>query len=256
MENISVVIITSNEEKNIGRCIDSVKKIADEIIVLDSFSEDKTVEIARQKGAIVEQQEFRGYIEQKNLALDIASYPYVLSLDADEMPDEILVNSILEEKSHFLHKAYRMNRCTNYCGQYIRHGVWYPDKKLRLFDKRIARWGGINPHDKVELNASYPVKHLKGDILHFSYSSIEEHIAQNNKLSSIAAYSLLQRAKRTSRVKFLINPLWSFFLGYFLRLGLLDGLYGFVIAVNVAHFTFLKHVKLYQLQRAALQKQT
>jgi glycosyltransferase involved in cell wall biosynthesis len=255
MENLSVVIITYNEEKNIGRCIDSIRAIADEIIILDSYSEDKSVEIAEQKGAIVKQKKFEGFIEKKNSVLEIASNPYVLSLDADEIPDEVLINSILEAKKQFTHKAYSMNRCTSYCGRFIRHGIWYPDKKLRLFDKTVARWGGINPHDKVELSGSYPVKHLKGDILHFSYNSIEEHIAQNNKLSSMAASSLLQQGKRTSKMKFLVNPIWAFFLDYFLRLGLLDGFYGFVIAINIAHFTFLKHVKLYRLQQGTLQKQ-
>jgi glycosyltransferase involved in cell wall biosynthesis len=252
MEYLSVVIITYNEEKNIGRCIDSVRRIADEIIVLDSFSADKTVEIAEQKGAIVKQKKFEGFIEKKNSALEFANYPYVLSLDADEIPDEVLVNSILEVKYQFTHKAYSMSRCTNYCGRFIRHGTWYPDTKLRLFDKRVARWGGINPHDKVELSASFPVKHLKGDILHFSYNSIEEHITQNNRLSSMAASSLLQQGKRTNQAKFLFNPIWAFFVDYFLRLGLLDGFYGFVIAINVAHYTFLKHVKLYRLQQATL----
>ncbi|HEX4850049.1 MAG TPA: glycosyltransferase family 2 protein, partial [Puia sp.] len=175
MEKLSVVIITFNEEHTIGRCIESAKEIADEIVVLDSFSKDKTVEIANSKGAKVSQQKFAGYIEQKNDALALASFPFVLSLDADEAVDEVLRQSILQVKPTFSSPAYSMNRCTNYCGQFIRHGSWYPDRKLRLFDKRIAKWGGINPHDKIELEKHVSVTHLQGDILHFSYRSVDEH---------------------------------------------------------------------------------
>ena len=127
MEKLSVVIISFNEENNIGRCIDSVKGIADEILILDSYSTDQTVRIATEKGAIVKQQPFNGFIEKKNDALALASSNYVLSLDADEALDQILRESILKAKETFSASAYRMNRCTNYCGQFIRHGSWYPD---------------------------------------------------------------------------------------------------------------------------------
>ena len=249
MNFLSVLIITLNEEKNIARCIDSVRHIADEIIILDCFSTDNTVEIARNMGAIVHQQKFKGYIEQKNCALELASYDFVLSLDADEAIDEKLAQRILEEKEHFNYSAYRMNRCTSYCGRFIRHGLWYPDKKIRLFDRRSAEWGGMNPHDKIKLAGDGMVKHLPGNILHFSYNSIEEHIQQNNKLSSIAAHSLYKTGKRVHWIKLLINPGWAFINGYFFRFGFLDGFYGFVIAVNASHQTFLKYIKLLQLQR-------
>jgi len=254
MNFLSVLIITLNEEKNIARCIDSVEHIADEVIILDCYSTDNTVEIARSKGAIVHQQKFKGYIEQKNCALQLASYDFILSLDADEAIDEKLSHAILKEKEHFTYSAYRMNRCTNYCGRFIRHGLWYPDKKIRLFDRRSAEWGGINPHDKIELTEPCRIKHLCGEILHFSYNSIEEHIQQNNKLSSIAAHSLYKMGKRIRWMKLVINPGWAFINGYFLRLGFLDGFYGFVIAINTAHQTFLKYIKLYHLQRSAIKK--
>ena len=249
MAMLSVVIITFNEETNIGRCIDSVQDIADEIIVLDSFSTDKTVEIAKSKNAIVHQQSFAGYIEQKNCALQLARYPYVLSLDADEAVDQQLIVSIAEEKKEFSAQAYTMNRCSSYCGKFIRHGLWYPDKKLRLFNKSIAAWGGTNPHDKIVMAAPAQTKHLKGDLYHYSYNTIEEHIQQNNRFSTISARSMYEKGKRTNWFRILFNPLWNFILGYFLRLGFLDGSYGFIIAINTAHLTFLKHVKLYQLQK-------
>src|SRR5262245_55788275 len=145
MQPLSVVIITYNEEHNIARCIDSVKTVANEVIVLDSFSTDQTVAIARLHGAIVYQEKFRGYIGQKNLAMQFASHNYILSLDADEALDDKLAASILKAKKSFSSRAYRMNRCTNFCGRFIRHGLWYPDRKIRLFDRRIAKWGGLNP---------------------------------------------------------------------------------------------------------------
>ncbi len=250
MEKISVVIITKNEEKNIGRCIDSVKSVADEILVLDSFSNDQTVAIATERGAIVRQEKFAGYIEQKNRALSLATYNYVLSLDADEALDPLLSSSISKAKEHLSFPAYRMNRCTNYCGQFIRHGSWYPDKKIRLFDRRIAQWGGTNPHDKIEIKEDAEVKQLRGDILHFSYHSISDHVAQNNRFSSISAESLYAMGKKTNLFKIFLNPVWAFLQSYFFRAGFLDGLFGLVIAIQISHLTFLKHLKLYLLLKS------
>jgi glycosyltransferase involved in cell wall biosynthesis len=249
MEKLSVAIITLNEERNIGRCIDSVKNIADEIIVLDSFSGDKTVEIARSKGAKVIQQAFAGYIEQKNDAIRYTSNNYVLCLDADEALDEPLQQSIMQIKNNFTAAGYTMNRCTWYCNKFIRHGSWYPDRKLRLFNKSLAKWGGINPHDKVVFHQPQKTTHIKGDILHYSYNSLEEHEAQNNKFSTIAAESYWQQGKKTGLLKIIVSPCWAFLNSYLFRLGFLDGLYGFIIARNIAQLTFLKHSKLYLLQK-------
>jgi glycosyltransferase involved in cell wall biosynthesis len=255
MHPISAVIITYNEENNIARCLESVHRLADEIIVLDAFSTDRTVEIAKSKGAIVKQRFFSGYIQQKNAAISFASNDYVLSLDADEALDEDLVNSILAAKENFLAAAYSMNRCTNYCGKYIRNGTWYPDKKIRLFNKQAARWGGVDPHDKIELNnTNTVVQHLKGDILHYSFPSLEEHLEKNNKYSSISARALHAKGAKSNWFKILVNPFWAFFHGFIVRLGFLDGFQGFVISINTAHATFLKYIKLYELQQG--QKQT
>src|ERR1700682_6036196 len=193
MEKLSVVIISYNEEKNISRCIDSVTEIADEILILDSNSTDQTIAIAESKGAIVKQEVFKGFIQKKNKAVELASYDYVLSLDADESLDPQLSDSIRKAKENGKSRAYRMNRCTNYCGKFIRHGSWYPDAKIRLFDRRVAYWGGTNPHDKIVLQENISVEHLKGDILHYSYHTIAEHVTQNNKLSTLAAESLFAK---------------------------------------------------------------
>src|SRR3990172_2864038 len=184
MVQLSVVIITFNEEKNIGRCLDSVKTIADEIVVLDSFSTDKTEELCKAKGARFFQHKFDGHIEQKNRAITFAKFPYILSLDADEALSEELKKSILEIKNNFSADGYYMNRLTNYCGQWIYHCGWYPDKKLRLWDSRKGKWGGINPHDKYELFTSdTAARFLTGNILHYSYYSVEEHYVQAQKFS-------------------------------------------------------------------------
>ena len=254
MHPLSVVIITFNEEQNIERCVQSVKAVADEIIVLDSFSTDQTVSIARSLGATVHQEKFRGYIGQKNLAIQLASHNYVLSLDADEALDEKLVASILDVKKDFSCRAYRMNRCTNYCGHFIRHGLWYPDPKIRLFDRRCARWAGMNPHDKIEVDQPFSVGQLSGDILHYSFTTPDDLVWQNNRLSSISAASLYAQGRRSSWFKILARPAWAFMNGYFFRLGFLDRFDGFVIAIHTSHQVFMKYSKLYRLQRSRPKK--
>lgn len=250
MQPISVVIITFNEEQNIARCIRSVSKVADEIVVLDSYSTDRTTEIAAALGATIYREKFRGYIGQKNLAVQLASHHYILSLDADEALDEELTHSILEAKKTLVSRAYRMKRCTNFCGRFIRHGLWYPDRKIRLFDRRVAHWGGLNPHDKVIVQKEFPVCDLRGHLLHYSFNTMEDLIWQNNRLSSIAASTLYSLGRRSNWFRMLVNPSWAFINGYFLRRGFLDGFEGFTIAIHTAHQVFLKYSKLYRLQRS------
>jgi glycosyltransferase involved in cell wall biosynthesis len=249
MKPLSAVIITLNEEDKIGCCIDSLWRVADEIIVLDSFSTDNTVAIAKEKGAIVKQEKFAGYIEQKNRVLKFATHDYILSLDADETLSQELVSSILKAKEEFKSQAYSMNRYNQYCGQFINHGLWYPDRKIRLFDKRIAGWGGMNPHDKIMLSANLKPHLLRGKILHYTFDSIGEHLERNERMSSIAAASIIEAGKRKHWSKIILSPLWSFIHGYILRLGFLDGYYGFVIATQTARLSYLKYQKLHRLQK-------
>ena len=247
---LSVSIITYNEEKNILRCLNSLWQVADEVVILDSFSTDQTVTLAKNWGALVYQQHFAGYIEQKNAALAMVSGDWVLCLDADEALDDALIASIQSLKKSLPNtgsQGYVMNRCTNYCGKFIKHGSWYPDPKLRLFNRSKGKWAGLNPHDAIELAPGCKSSKLKGDILHFSYNSLEEHIHQNNKFSTIAAEAYYSRGKKSGWFKILFNPAWAFFYGYILKGGFRDGFYGFVIAKNVAHMTFMKYYKLYAL---------
>ncbi|MBS1596603.1 MAG: glycosyltransferase family 2 protein [Bacteroidetes bacterium] len=249
MTALSIVIITFNEEKNIQRCLESVRAFADEIVVVDSFSTDQTKKICLDFGARFIEQTFLGYIEQKNFALDQATNDYVLSLDADEAISEPLALSIQQAKKDFSADGYHMNRCASYAGKWIRHGSWYPDTKLRLFNRKKARWGGENPHDKVIMQTGKKVSFLKGDILHYTYASIEEHITQMNRFTTIQAEAMLKNGKKATLFKLLVNPPVAFFSSYIIKLGFLDGRDGLLIAKAGAYATFIKYIKLWHRQR-------
>lgn len=244
MAKLSVVIITYNEERNIARCLGSVKDIADEMVLVDSNSTDKTVEIAREYGAIVYFQEFLGHIQQKNLALEKANHPFVLSLDADEVLSEELKQSIQRIKDNPQHDAYSFNRLTNFCGKWIHHTGWYPDRKIRFFDKTKAHWGGENPHDKIILNSNASQSHLKGDLLHYSFYSIEEHIRQIDKFSTIKAREKFAKGRKATWWHLLFAPPVKFLKHYIFKAGFRDGFYGYVISKNSAHANFIKYAKL------------
>ena len=248
VNKLSVVIITLNEERTIARCLDSVKDIADEIVVVDSYSTDRTADICRAHGAAVIMHKFDGHIEQKNFALEQASFPFALSLDADEVLSDELQKSIAVVKSGWTHDGYAMNRMTNYCGAWIKHGGWYPDRKIRLFDKRKGRWTGVNPHDRYELiESGAPVGFLQGDILHYSYDSISSHIKQVDYFTEISARVLYEKGRKASLARLTVSPVFRFFRDFIIKGGLLDGYYGFVICVISSHAVFLKYVKLREL---------
>jgi len=246
---ISAVIITLNEEKNIQKCIDSVKDVVDEVLVVDSFSSDDTKKIAISLGARVVEHAFEGHIQQKTWAVSQSEFPYVLSLDADEALSTELKKSVLEARNNWNSDGYFFTRINYYCGKWIKHGGWYPDRKLRLWDKRKGKWGGVNPHDQFEMDAGSVTKHLKGDLLHFSYNRISQHILQNDNFSTIGAHERFDLGKKPSFFKLIFSPAFSFIKNYILKLGFLDGFYGLVIAVNVAHYTFLKYAKLIELHK-------
>ena len=247
---LSVVIITLNEERNLARCLASVKAVADEVVVVDSFSTDGTEHIARGHGARFVQHAFEGHIEQKNWAAAQASHPWVLSLDADEALSEELVRSIMAVKQSEGADGYSMNRLTNYCGSWIRHGGWYPDTKLRLWDRGKGRWTGVNPHDRYEMQPGARIAHLKGDLLHYSYYSLSDHLKQVDYFTTISAREYKQRGTQAGLLKLLLSPLAKFIGDYILRLGFLDGWHGFTIARISAQATFLKYAKLRELWRA------
>jgi glycosyltransferase involved in cell wall biosynthesis len=227
-----------------------VREVADEIVVVDSFSTDKTREICEKSGVKIIEHAFDGHIQQKNFAITQAKYPHQLSLDADEALSEDLKAEILIIKNDWQYDGYRMNRLTNYCGKWIHHCGWYPDTKLRLYDSAKGKWGGVNPHDKFELNPGSKVGFLKGDILHYSYYTVEEHIRQADKFSTIAAKELIGLGKTVTYFQIIVNPAAKFIRNYILRLGILDGYFGFIICRIAAHETYLKYSKARQMRRS------
>ena len=249
MPKLSAVIITYNEQKNIRRCLESILDIVDDITVVDSYSTDETEDICREYGVTFLKHPFEGHIEQKNWAITRSKYPHILSLDADEVISEQLKKSILSVKNNWKYDGYYFNRLTNYCGRWIKHSSWYPSRKLRLWDSRKGKWGGMNPHDRFILDKGASKKFLRGDLLHYSYYSITEHIQQINKFSDIVARSFYKEGKRASYFNILFHPLWRVFRDYFIKLGFLDGFYGLVISVNSAHETFLKYSKLRRIYK-------
>ncbi|MEQ9186733.1 MAG: glycosyltransferase family 2 protein [Cryomorphaceae bacterium] len=248
MQELSVVIITLNEERNIARCIESVKGLASEVVVVDSLSTDRTKAIAESMGARVVEQAFLGHIEQKNFALKQARHSITLSLDADEALEDELRSAVRAVLARFDKDGYVMNRRTNFCGKWIRHGGWYPDAKLRLFRKGAGEWTGTNPHDRFELHAGRKQGKLKGDILHYSFYSVEEHLAQIEKFSGISARAKFEEGVRSTWLKIGVKTAAKFIKGYIFKLGILDGYYGWVIAKNSAYATYLRYYKLLQLQ--------
>lgn len=247
MTLISAVVISFNEEKNIKRCIESFVHVVDDIVVVDSYSTDNTVAIAEALGARVIQHKFEGHIQQKNWAITQAKYPHILSLDADEALSESLAESVMAAKENWNGDGYRLRRLTQYCGQWIHHCGWYPDIKLRLFDSRKGAWGGTNPHDKYELKGGGKQGLLKGDLLHYSFYSIEQHMQTIDKFSTIKAEVLFHKGKKASLLKMVFGPCVRFVQDYVFKRGFMDGFYGYVICKNNAHSSFLKEVKLYRL---------
>lgn len=251
---LSVTIITYNEEKNIERCLQSVMPVADEIVVVDSLSSDATESICQRYNVRFIKEKFRGHIQQKNYATELTENDFVLSLDADEELTPELTTSILAVKNSLAKKgdltfdAYEFNRLNNYCGKFIHHGGWYPDTKIRLWNKTLGKWGGENPHDTVIMDKSTSIKKLSGDLRHYTYRTLGEHLLQINKFSDIAAYEAFKKNKKAiTLIHLVLNPFFVFLKSYFLRLGFLDGAAGFQLAISGAYYRFLKYAKLKQL---------
>ena len=246
MVKISVVIITYNEERNIGRCIDSVRLVADEVIAIDSFSSDRTKAICEENGARFIEHRFKNHIDQKNFAVSQASYEYILALDADEYLSQELIRAILEVKKSWPCEAYRMNRLSSYGDKWIKHGSWYPDQKIRLWNRAIGVWGGENPHDRVILKRGTKVLHIKGDLLHRAYRNSKETIEKIQRYSEIFASENGNR-KTSSVFKIIFRSIFAFFNSYFLRRGFLDGFEGLMVAVAVSNHVFYKYAKLFEI---------
>lgn len=246
---ISACVITFNEEEHIRACLESVKW-ADEIVVVDSFSTDRTVEIAREYTSRVVQRKWAGINDQRNFTLTQATGDWVFALDADERVSPELASQIRQAVQENADGAagYTMPRRTWYLNRWITHGGWYPDRKLRLMRRAAARYEGTDPHDHVAVAG--PVRELAGELHHYTYRDIADHVATINNFTTVAARQMRARGTRHALLHMLVNPPGRFLRMYLLRRGFLDGVPGLIVAGLSAWYVFLKYAKLWEMDRA------
>jgi glycosyltransferase involved in cell wall biosynthesis len=246
---ISAVLITYNEESNISDALDSVQW-ANEILVVDSESTDRTREIAEGMGARVIVRPWPGFSAQKQFAADSAKHDWVLSLDADERVSPELAASIEAVKRDQKHAdGYKISRLPFYMGRAIRHGGWYPDRQIRLFDRRKARWSDTLIHESVVIADKTRVGGLSGDIIHFTVDTASEHHRMiGERYAPLSAEQMLIKGRRTSSLHSVTAGAGAFLKSYIVKLGFLDGFPGFCIAWFAAHNAFLKHLLLLEMQ--------
>ncbi len=248
MKKISATIITLNEEDKIRQCLESLRDVADEIIVVDSLSTDNTKLICEEFGVKFIEQKWLGYSEQKNLANNIASHDWILSIDADEVLSEELKKSILKIKDTDTDTdvIFSFNRLNNYCGKWIHHSGFYPDKKIRIWNRKIGKWEGI-VHEVIKFSTKVKEVHLKGDLLHYSYVKPEDFEKQVFKFAELRAQHYFDKGKKCASLLKIISPIYFFIQHYFFRLGFLDGKEGFVMCKVAAKATRHKYETLEQL---------
>lgn len=238
---ISATIIALNEERNIARAIESLR-CCEEILVVDSGSTDRTCEIARLHGARVVEVPWRGYASQKNHAAELATYDWILSIDADEALSEALEGEIWQLKKQGPRAdGYEFARLAQYLGKWILHSGWYPDRKVRLYNRNKAKWVGEYVHESVVVDGT--VGRLEGNLLHFTCDSLTEHVKTMNSYTTLAAQELVARKANAGWMRLLVDPPAAFLRSYLLKQGFRDGLEGFIIAFMAANYTFLKYAK-------------
>ncbi len=238
---ISAAIITYNEERNIARAIESLR-CCDEIVVIDSGSSDRTVELALNHGARVIETHWRGYAAQKNFAAEACEHPWVLSIDADEALSEALEGEIWQlKKNGPTADGYTMPRLAQYLGRWILHSGWYPDRKVRLFDRSKAEWVGEFVHESVHVDGR--VGDLETNLLHYTCSSLSEHLKTMDRYTTLAAEQIVSQKQPVRWRSMAIDPAWTFFKSYIIQRGFLDGPEGLAIAYMAAIYTFLKYAK-------------
>jgi glycosyltransferase involved in cell wall biosynthesis len=238
---LTATIITYNEERNIARAMESLR-CCDEIVVVDSGSTDRTAEIASKLGASVIESPWGGYARQKNYAAECASNDWILSIDADEALSEALEGEIWQiKKNGPQYDAYTMPRLAQYLGRWILHSGWYPDRKVRLYDRRTARWVGEFVHESVMVNGR--TGHLQSDLLHFTCDSLSEHLKTMDRYTTLAAEQLIAQGKRVGFRRLVVDPVWTFVRTLVFQRGFLDGMEGLAIAWMAALCNFLKYAK-------------
>ena len=252
---ISACIITQDEEENLPACLDSVAWV-EEIVVVDSGSRDRTVEIARNRGCRVIEQSFLGHVKQKEFAVRAAAHRWVLCLDADErlaLGGEEEIRAVLSRPGEGSPVGYAFPRRTWYLGGWVNHGGWWPEYRVRLFDRDRGRWTGMDPHDRVEVQG--PVARLRTELHHYNYRDLRHHMEKLNAYTTIMADRRFEAGEPPSLVRMLFNPFWRFFRMYVLRRGFLDGRRGVVLAVVAGFYVFLKYAKLWERYLEAGEKE-
>lgn len=247
---ISAVIITLNEEANLARCIASLQGIVDEVVVVDSYSQDNTRAIAESFPDVkFYSQKWLGYAGQKNHANSLSTYDTILSIDADEVLSKELQNSIKEikKKAENKNRVFEVSRLTNYCGHWIRHCGWYPDRKIRIFDRRSVRWQGDFVHETLSLPQEVEIIRLKGDLLHYSYKNASDHVDRLNKYSFLSAEKAFDMGKKASCFDVWFKPQWRFIRDYIFKRGILDGYAGYRVCKMSSFANFLKYAHLKEL---------
>lgn len=244
---LSISIVACNEEQNLARCLNSAKGLAGEIVVVDSGSKDGTIAVAESFGARVVHQDWLGYRDQKNVALQLCTEEWVLALDCDEELSPELRHQVEAFFQDDLGKKYdgaSFNRKVWFMGRWITHGDWYPDTKLRLFRREKARWGGSPEHDYIELEGRS--LWLKGDLHHYSFPSINRYIEKINGFADVFLQRQIDAGKSWSLATNVFRPLWRFFRAYVIRRGFLDGFPGLWIAVATAFSAFIRYSRKYE----------
>ncbi len=246
MEKISATLITYNEAANIAEALQSVTW-ADETVVVDSGSTDATLDICRRFTDKIFHRDWTGYVDQKNFAVEKASHEWIFSLDADERPDSVLVSEVdALRRAGFQKPGYRIPRVAYFMGRWIRHGDWYPDYQLRLFDRRQGRWQGGSVHESVRTQGEPGL--LRGELHHYTYRSLSDYLRRLEVYSTLAAADYKRRGRTSSFLKLLADPFATFLKADVLKRGFMDGTPGLIVAVMGAVSVFFKYAKLYELQ--------
>ncbi|MBK7342184.1 MAG: glycosyltransferase family 2 protein [Saprospiraceae bacterium] len=246
MPALSLVIITLNAEQHLADCLASSKDIVQEILVVDSGSTDRTVSIAESFGARVIQQPFLGFRDQKQFAVDQATHDHILVLDADEALSPELAASIRTAGEHWTADAWIVNRLNHFAGKPIRHGGWYPDRIVRLFDRRVCQYGPATIHEAIHIPPDLRVHNLTGELLHDAYQSREELFSKQRRYSQLAAEELIRKGKTGSWLRILVKPAYRFLKEFILELGFLDGRIGWIIASSSAAYVYWRESLLRQ----------
>ncbi len=243
---LSAVIIAKNEAHQIERCIEALLQVTEDITVIDSGSTDKTIEKASALGANVIKHNWIGYAQNKNYGNSVAKHNWILSIDADEVLSKELIKAI-QNLNYEDDTVYLLDRINNYCGQWIKHSGWYPDWKVRIFNRNNVKWQGDYVHEKLAVPKHFKHVKLSGKLLHYSYTDKMDHLKRIDRYTTLSAQELFVKGKKATWINLWLSPMIRFLKTYFLKLGILDGAAGWTISKSNAYLVHLKYKKVKRL---------